>query len=62
MKWEKCVEALISILENPFLENGYKELKDYYESNNMKYESSCVEYLIINKFKNVDDPNFSKKQ
>lgn len=61
MKWEKCISALVSILENPFIENGYQELKKYYDANNMKHEADCIKYLINNKFNNADDSNFSKK-
>ena len=59
MKWEKSILALISILENPFVENGYEELKKYYKSNNMEYEVNCIQFLLNEKFKNADDTNIS---
>lgn len=62
MNWEKSISALISILENPLVEKGYKELKRYYEANNLNYESECIEYLINKKFKNAHNSNTSKKQ
>lgn len=60
MKWEKSIIALSEILENPFCEKAYENLKKYYDSNNMKYESECIEFLI-EKIKNVTDTNISKK-
>lgn len=52
MKWEKCINFLVSILENPDIDYGYKLLKKYYDSNNMTYESECIEHLIKEKFQN----------
>ncbi len=59
MKWEKSIFALVSILENPKIEKGYRELKKYYESNNLKYESECIDFLINEKFKNDNNANIS---
>lgn len=61
MNWEKCISALVAILENPFAEKGYEDLKKYYESNNLKNESAAVDYLIKNKF-NDNHSNTSEKQ
>lgn len=61
MNWEKSIFALVSILENPFIENGYKELKKYYESNKMEYEADCVDLLINKKFKNDNNSNINKE-
>jgi hypothetical protein len=56
MKWEKSIIALSDILENPFCEKGYESLKKYYDANNMKYESECIEFLI-EKIKNATNTN-----
>ena len=61
MKWEKSIKALLKILENPLIENGYEELKEYYKNNKMKYQEDCLGYLINNKFKNANNTNISKK-
>ena len=57
MKWEKCLISLVGILEDPDIEINYNQLKKYYESNNMKYEAECIEYLIKEKFKNDNNTN-----
>jgi hypothetical protein len=59
MKWEKSILALVSILENPLVENGYRELKKYYELNNMNYEVECIDFLIKEKFKNAHNADIS---
>ena len=61
MNWEKCISALVSILENPLAEKGYEDLKKYYESNDLKNESAALDYLIKNKF-NDNYSNTSEKQ
>lgn len=61
MKWEKSINALVEILDNPFIEKGYQKLKEYYEKNNMKYESESIEYLINIKFKNANNSNITEK-
>ena len=60
MKWEKSIIALVSILENPLVEAGYRDLKKYYESNNLIEEAECVQFLLDKKFKNVNNTNISK--
>lgn len=60
MKWEKCILSLISILENPHIEAGYRDLKRYYELNKLKYEADCIQFLIDKKF-NVNNTNINKK-
>lgn len=62
MKWEKCVLSISEILENPDVERGYEDLKKYYDSNNLKYEKDCIDYLIYQKFKNANRSNTSQKQ
>ena len=62
MKWEKSIIALVSILENPLVESGYKQLKNFYDANNLEHESNCIDYLIKIKFKNDKNSNISEKQ
>lgn len=61
MKWEKSIFALNSILENPFIQTGYKELIKYYDSNKMNYEKECIEFLLKKKFENDNNSNINKK-
>jgi len=61
MKWEKSIFALNSILENPFVQTGYKELIKYYESNEMQYEKECLDFLLKLKFENDNDSNNNKE-
>jgi hypothetical protein len=61
MKWEKSIKALLKILENPLVENGYEELKNFYKDNKMNYEKESLEYLINIKFKNANNSDISKK-
>jgi hypothetical protein len=62
MKWQKSIEILVSILENPHIEAGYRDLKKYYESNNLSKEAECIQFLINNKFsKNANNSNTSQK-
>ena len=60
--WEKCIKALSYILENPFTEKGYEDLKIYYKSNNMNYEVEVIDQLIKVKFKNDNNTNSDEKQ
>lgn len=59
MKWQNSISALVSILDNPNIESGYKYLLEYYKSNNMKYEEDCIIFLINKKFKNANNANIS---
>lgn len=59
MKWEKSINFLVKILENPDLSFGYELLRSYYESNNMNYEADCLNYLIQQKFKNANSTDNS---
>jgi hypothetical protein len=55
--------AFTSILENPFIEKGYKELKIVYEKNKKNQEAEDINFLIKNKFNyEPNDPNSSKEQ
>jgi hypothetical protein len=54
--------AFKSILENPFIEKGYKELKTVYEKNKKNQEANDIDFLIKNKFKyESNDTNTSEK-
>ena len=44
--WEKCIKALSYIVENPFTEKGYEDLRKYYISNNLNYEAEIIDQLI----------------
>jgi hypothetical protein len=61
MKWEKSIIALVSILDNPLIEAGYRDLKKYYESNNLIQEAECIQFLLDEKFKNVNNTNINKQ-
>ena len=58
--WENCIKALSYIVENPFAEKGYEDLRKYYISNNLNYEAEIIDQLIKIKFKNVNDTNNNK--
>lgn len=58
--WEKCIKALSYIVENPFVEKGYEDLKKYYISNNLNYEAEVIDQLIKIKFKNVNNTDNNK--
>jgi|LakMenE18May11ns_1017448.scaffolds.fasta_scaffold9510799_2 hypothetical protein len=55
--WEKCIKALLLIIENPVAEKGYKDLINYYENNKMHNQSKIIKELINTKFKNDNDTN-----
>lgn len=55
--------AFASILENPFIEKGYKELVKVYEKNKKNQEADDIKFLIQNKFNyETNNSNSSKKQ
>lgn len=54
--------AFTSILENPFIEKGYRELKRVYEKNKKNQEAEDIDFLIKNKFNyEPNDSNSSKE-
>lgn len=55
------INILLSILENPFAKKSYKEYKNYLELLGQKEEAEALEYLIQQKFKNVNNSNIDKK-
>lgn len=48
----EIINILLNIIENPFLEKNYIELKKYYEQNNMINEAKAIDTLINEKFNN----------
>ena len=61
--WSKALDALLLILENPWSEKGYKDLKIQYEALGMKGEAEAMDDLIEEKFGNgTDDSTVNKKQ
>lgn len=56
MNWERCAAALVSIVENPFAERGYEELRRCYSEGGAKDREEAVDFLIREKF-HADDSN-----
>lgn len=55
--------AFTSILENPLVEKGYRELKKCYEKNGKIEEMQSIEFLLNVRFKNEsEDSDTSRKQ
>jgi hypothetical protein len=46
----KALDCLLKILENPFVEKGYNDFKNYYESEKKIEEADAIAYLITKKF------------
>lgn len=47
-------QILIAILDKPNATKFYRELKNYYENNELINEANAIDYLIENKFKKND--------
>jgi hypothetical protein len=62
MTTSPLIAALLSILENPRAEKGYKELKFQYESQGLTGEAEAIQALIDHKFSHVDDSTDSQRQ
>jgi hypothetical protein len=45
-----AIDVLFSLIENPELEKGYRELKNYYELAGMKPEADALAHLISRRF------------
>ena len=54
MTTSPLIDALLSILENPWSEKGYKAAKIQYEKLGMDHEAAAFEYLIEEKFRAND--------
>lgn len=60
MNWASCLEALVSIIENPSAERGYERLRSFYEKTGMPDQMDALEFLIGNKF-HADDSGIGKE-
>jgi hypothetical protein len=56
-----AIRALLSILENPFDEKGYVDLKEHYKLVGMFDEANSLDYLIRKKF-HAESPPINKEQ
>lgn len=54
---KEYILAFTSILENPLIEKGYRELKKCYEKNGKTKEMEDIEFLISERFKKNDAQN-----
>jgi len=52
---KKALDCLLSILENPYAEKGYVDLKICYEKAGMNNEAAALEHLIQKKFDAADN-------
>ena len=57
----KVIECLLCILETPFSEKVYAELKKVYESLNKKDEAEAIDYLIQRRFHVNNDVHSGKE-
>jgi hypothetical protein len=60
--WSKALDALLSVLENPWSEKGYNDLKIQYEILGMMREATALQHLIDKKFTNVSDNSTINKE
>ena len=47
----KIIDCLLQLLENPFAEKGYRDLKKCYQNTGMDNEAAAVEHLIQRRYK-----------
>lgn len=45
------IDHLLLIIEHPYVEKVYQDLKKYYETQNMLSEAKAIQHLIERKFK-----------
>jgi len=62
MTTSPLIAALLCILENPWTEKGYKDLKFQYEVQGRTHEAESIQALIDQKFSHVDDSTDSEGQ
>jgi hypothetical protein len=62
MTTSPLITALLCILENPWAEKGYKDLKFQYEIQGRVQEAEAIQVLIEHKFSHVDDSTNSQRQ
>ncbi len=58
----KLIESLLMILEKPNVKKGYKEFKNYLESNNNLEAAAAIEFLLETKFANEPDNSNTRQE
>lgn len=53
---------ILPVIEKPFIKKGYRDLKDYFESLNMKNEAMAIEVLIQKRFNENIHTDNNKEQ
>ena len=59
--WSKALNAILFILENPWSQKAYNDLKIQYETLGMTSEATALQHLIEKKFANVTDDSTANK-
>ena len=50
MRESAAIHALVAILENPWAEKTYRQLRDFYSTAGLEHEATSIDYLIEKKF------------
>lgn len=58
--YEGVLSALLFIMENPFAEKGYEDLKRHYSALGMTREAEAIEFLLSEK-SNANSTNSCQK-
>jgi hypothetical protein len=58
--YEAIFSSLLFILENPFAEKGYEDLKSHYLAMGMEKEAEAMELILREKF-NADSTNSNQE-
>lgn len=58
----EAIKALLSIIENPYLEKGYSELKKHYEKEGFVENASNIKHLIDIRFENAKNSSVGEEQ
>ena len=58
---DMLTDSLTTILEHPHLKKGYLELKNYLQIKGRLEDAAAIEYLIKNKFSDVNDTDSDQK-
>ena len=58
----KIYELYLNLLHNPFLIKNYRDLKDYYERQNMLHEATAFGKLISGSFQNANHTDPMQEQ
>ena len=56
------IEALLVIIENPYLEKGYSALKNHYETEGFSENASDIKHLINIRFANAENTSANEEQ